>query len=31
MYDVVKTDPNYMKHSYKASTSAIQSILNDQG
>lgn len=30
MYDVVKSDPNYMKHNYKASASAIQAMMRDQ-
>ena len=30
MYDVVKSDPNYMKHSYRASAQAIQAMMNEQ-
>lgn len=30
MYDVVKNDPNYMKHNYKASASAIQAMMKQQ-
>lgn len=30
MYDVVKSDPNYMKHNYKASASAIQAMMKEQ-
>jgi hypothetical protein len=30
MYDVVKNDPNYMKHTYKANAHAIQAIMNEQ-
>ena len=30
MYDVVKSDPNYMKHNYKASANAIQAMMKEQ-
>jgi hypothetical protein len=30
MYDVVKNDPNYMKHNYRASANAIQAMISDQ-
>lgn len=30
MYDVVKSDPNYMSQNYKASASAIQSLMKEQ-
>jgi len=30
IYDVVRNDPNYMKHNYKASANAIQAMMNDQ-
>ena len=30
MYDVVKSDPNYMKHNYKANASAIQAMMKEQ-
>lgn len=30
MYDVVKNDPNYMKHNYRASANAIQALMNEQ-
>lgn len=30
MYDVVKSDPNYMKHNYKANVSAIQALMKEQ-
>jgi len=30
MYDVVKNDPNYMKHNYRASANAIQALMSDQ-
>lgn len=30
MYDVVKSDPNYMKHNYKANASAIQALIREQ-
>jgi hypothetical protein len=30
MYDVVKTDANYMKHSYKATATAIQAMMKEQ-
>jgi hypothetical protein len=30
MYDVVKSDPNYMKHSYKANVSVIQAMMKEQ-
>ncbi len=29
MYEVVKNDPNYMKHSYKASASVIQNLMSE--
>lgn len=31
MYDVVKNDPFYMKHHYKASASAINDLMNEKG
>ena len=30
MYDVVKSDPNYMKHNYKANASVIQALMKQQ-
>jgi len=30
MYDTVKADPNYTKHSYKATASAIQAMMKEQ-
>jgi hypothetical protein len=30
IYDVVRTDPNYMKNSFKSSVSAIQAIIKEQ-
>ena len=30
MYDVVKSDPNYMRDSYKATTQEILGILNQR-
>jgi hypothetical protein len=30
MYDVVKSDSNYMKHSYKATATAIQAMMKEQ-
>ena len=30
MYDVVKSDPNYMKHNYKANVTAIQALMKEQ-
>lgn len=30
IYDTVKADPNYTKHSYKATASAIQSMMKEQ-
>lgn len=30
MYDVVKNDPNYMRQNYKASASAIQTLMKEQ-
>ena len=30
MYDVVKSDPNYMRDSYKANTQEILGILNQR-
>lgn len=30
MYDVVKSDPNYLKHSYRANASAIQAMMKEQ-
>jgi hypothetical protein len=30
MYDVVKNDPNYMKHNYRASANAIQALMSEQ-
>lgn len=30
MYDVVKSDSNYMKHSYKATATAIQAMMREQ-
>ncbi len=30
IYDIVKTDPNYMKYSYKASANAVQAMMKEQ-
>ena len=30
MYDVVKSDPNYLKHNYRANASAIQAMMKEQ-
>ena len=30
MYDVVKSDPNYLKHSYRANASVIQAMMNEK-
>lgn len=30
MYDVVKSDPNYMRQNYKASASVIQALMKEQ-
>lgn len=30
IYDVVKTDPNYMKYNYKASANAVQAMMKEQ-
>jgi len=30
MYDTVKIDANYMKHSYKATATAIQAMMKEQ-
>lgn len=30
IYDVVKTDPNYMKYNFKSSASAVQTMMKDQ-
>ena len=30
VYDVVKTDPNYMKYNYKASANAVQAMMKEQ-
>jgi hypothetical protein len=30
IYDVVKTDPNYMRYSFKSSANAVQAMMKDQ-
>ena len=30
IYDVIKTDPNFMKNNFKSSSSAIQAMMKDQ-
>jgi hypothetical protein len=30
IYDVVKTDPNYMKYNFKSSASAVQTMMKEQ-
>lgn len=30
IYDVIKTDPNYMKNNFKSSATAIQAMMKDQ-
>jgi hypothetical protein len=30
IYDIIKSDPNYMRYGYKASASAIQAMMKDQ-
>jgi len=31
IYDIIKSDPNYMRYNFKASASAIQAMMKDQG
>jgi hypothetical protein len=30
IYEVVKTDPNYMKYNFKASANAVQAMMKEQ-